>query len=149
MSRLVILFAVTSLNFALGIIVFTRNPRHWVNRSFSLFAISVACWSGAQVTNLLGAEPPLFWARWSFLMGGTTVLGLVLFFHTFPFDSKLPRTKAFIAIATSAAVISLLSIFSPWIVASASNTARGRVLTYGPLYPAFAAYVFACIGYSL
>ena len=149
MSRLVILFAVTSLNFALGMIVFTRNPRHWVNRSFSLFAISVACWSGAQVTNLLGVEPAVFWARWSFLMGGTTVLGLVFFFHTFPFSNDLPRTKPFILIALFALVISLLSTTSPWVVASATNTPRGRVLVYGPLYPAFAAYVFTCVGYSL
>ena len=46
-------------------------------------------------------------------------------------------------------MISILSTASPWIVASAYNTSRGRVLTYGPLYPAFAAYVFACIGYNL
>src|SRR5215467_11814306 len=63
MSRLVILVAVTSLNFGLGLIVLTKNPRHWVNRSFSLFAISVACWSGAQVTNLLGVEPAVFGSR--------------------------------------------------------------------------------------
>src|SRR5499426_895816 len=149
MSRLVVLFAVTSLNFALGIIVFTRNPRHWVNRSFSLFAISVACWSGAQVTNLLGVEPAVFWARWSFLMGGTTVLGLVFFFHTFPFSNDLPRTKPFVLIALFALVISLLSTTSPLVVASAINTPRGRVLVYGPLYPVFAAYVFTCVGYSL
>ncbi|HXJ86379.1 MAG TPA: ATP-binding protein [Candidatus Binatia bacterium] len=149
MSRLAILVVVTALDFALGLLVLTRNPRNWVNRSFALFAMSVACWSASQVANLLGAEPAVFWARWSFLMGGMTVLGLVLFFHTFPFDNKLPRTKTFIAIAASAAVVSLLSTFSPWIVASASNTSRGRVPTYGHLYPVFAIYVFACIGYSL
>ena len=149
MSRLAILIVVTALDFTLGLLVLTRNPRSWVNRSFALFAISVACWSGAQVANLLGGEPAVFWARWSFFMGGTTVLGLVLFFHTFPFNNTLPRTKSFIAIAVSAIVISLVSTVTPWVVASASNTPRGRVLTYGPLYPAFAAYVFACIGYSL
>lgn len=149
MSRLAILIVVTALDFGLGLLVLARNPRKWVNRSFALFAISVACWSGAQVTNLLGGEPAVFWARWSFLMGGTTVLGLVLFFHTFPFDNTLPRSKPFILVALWAAVISLLSIASPWVVASATNTPRGRVLSYGPLYPAFAAYVFVCIGYSL
>jgi Signal transduction histidine kinase involved in nitrogen fixation and metabolism regulation len=149
MSRLAILVVVTALNFGLGLLVLTRNPRNWVNRSFALFAISVACWSGSQVTNLLGGEPAVFWARFSFLMGGTTVLGLALFFNTFPFDNALPRTKPFFVIAVSAVLISILSTTSPWIVASAYNTSRGRVLTYGPLYPAFAAYVFACIGYSL
>src|SRR5262245_42262045 len=149
MSRLVVLFAVTSLNFGLGIIVFTRNPRHWVNRSFSLFAISVACWSGAQVTNLLGVEPAIFWARWSFLMGGTTVLGLVFFFHTFPFSNELPRTKPFVLIALFALVISLLSTTSPWVVASATNTPRGRVLIYVALYAYFDDYVFSCVGYIL
>lgn len=149
MSRLAILVVVTALNFCLGLLVLTRNPRNWVNRSFALFAISVACWSGAQVTNLLGGEPAVFWARWSFLMGGTTVFGLALFFHTFPFDNTLPRTKPFTLIAISAVIISILSTTSPWVVASAHNTSRGRLLVYGPLYPAFAAYVFACIGYSL
>src|SRR5262249_25226300 len=149
MPRLVILIIVTSLNFGLGLIVLTKNPKHWVNRSFSLFAISVACWSGAQVTNLLAGEPAVFWARWSFLMGGTTVLGLVLFFHPFPFQNPLPRTKPFLLIAISALAISLASTLSPWVVSSATNTPKGRVLVYGPLYPAFAAYVFACVGYSL
>jgi signal transduction histidine kinase len=149
MSRLPILIVVTALDFGLGLLVLTRNPRNWVNRSFALFAISVACWSGAQVTNLLGGEPAVFWARWSFLMGGTTVLGLVLFFHTFPFDNTLPRSKPFIVVAIWAGVISLLSTASPWVVSSATNTSRGRVLSYGPLYPVFAAYVFVCIGYSL
>jgi signal transduction histidine kinase len=82
-------------------------------------------------------------------MGGTTVLGLALFFHTFPFDNTFPRSKPFLLIAIAAVVVSLLSTGSPFVVASAINTSRGRVLTYGPLYPAFAAYVFACIGYSL
>jgi len=148
-SRLAILLVVTALNFGLGLLVLTRNPRNWVNRSFALFAISVACWSGAQVTNILGGEPAVFWARWSFFMGGTTVLGLVLFFHTFPFDNALPRSKMFISIAVWAVATSILSTVSPWVVASATNTPRGRLLTYGPLYPVFAAYVFACIGYSL
>jgi signal transduction histidine kinase len=148
-SRLLVLIIVTALNFSLGLLVLSRNPRNWVNRSFALFAISVACWSGAQVSNLLGGEPAVFWARWSFLMGGSTVFALVIFFHTFPFRNALPRSMPFVAIAVSALAISLFSTLSPWVVASAANTPRGRVLAYGPLYPVFAAYVFACIGYSL
>jgi signal transduction histidine kinase len=149
MSRTAILILVTALNFGLGVLVLTKNTRSWVNRSFAIFAISVACWSGSQVTNFLGGEPAVFWARWSFLTGGTTVLGLVLFFHTFPFENTLPRSKPLILLTAWAILISIFSIASPWVVASAINSPRGRVLTYGPLYPAFATYVFACVGYSL
>src|ERR1700730_3560795 len=149
MSRIGVLIVVTALNVGLGLLVLTRSTRSWVNRSFAIFAISVACWSGSQVTNFLGAEPAVFWARWSFLMGGAIVFGLVLFFHPFPFENSLPRSKPLIFLAVWAVVISILSTASPWVVASAANTPRGRVLAYGPLYPAFAAYVFACVGYSL
>lgn len=149
MLKLPVLLIVTALNVSLGLFVFSKNPRHWVNRSFALFAVSVACWSGAQVSSLLGGEPAVFWSRWAFLMGGSTVFALVLFFHTFPFENSLPRSIPFWFLTVFAATISMLSVFSPWIVASATNTPRGRVVTYGRLYPLFALYVFACIGYSL
>lgn len=149
MIQLTILISVTILNFSLGLLVLAKNPRHWVNRSFALFAIGVAGWSIAQVSKLLESDQPLFWARWAFLMGGFVMFALVLFFHTFPFTNKLPRSRPFIALACCALLIAVFSIFSPWIVQSAVRTSRGRALTYGPLYPVFAAYAFSCIGYSV
>jgi PAS domain S-box-containing protein len=82
-------------------------------------------------------------------MAGLSLFALVLFFHTFPFQNSLPRSKPFFLLVSFAIFMSLASTASPWIVASAINTPRGRVLTYGPLYPAFALYTFSCIGYSL
>jgi signal transduction histidine kinase len=149
LSDLVLLLVVTALNLSLGLFVYSRSPKHWVNGSFALFAVAVAGWSAGQVTRLAELEPSTFWARWSFFAAGLSIFALVLFFHTFPFKNELPSSKPFRIIALLAGTIALTSMLTPWIVTSAVVTPRGRVVTYGPLHPAFAAYIFCCVGYSL
>lgn len=149
MLRLVILIVVTTLNFSLGLLVLFRNPRHWVNRSFALFALAVAGWSGTQVSNIVGSEPALFWSRSAFLMAGLSVFALVLFFHTFPSRESLPSSWPVVGLGISAIAMAVISMFTPWIVTAVARTDSGRSLTYGPMYRFFAAYTFSCVGYSL
>ncbi len=137
------------LNFSLGALVYSRNSHHWVNRSFAFFAMTVSGWSLTQVSRLAGSEPALFWARLAFVMAGLSVFAMALFFETFPFENVLPNSWPVRVLGASAAALALFSLFTPWIVTSATRTLNGRTLTYGPLYDAFAFYVLCCAGYSV
>lgn len=149
MPQLGFLVLVSLLNFALGALVYSRNTSHWVNRSFALFAFSIAGWSITQVSRLAGSEPALFWARLAFVMAGLSVFAMVLFFQMFPFRNTLPTSWPIRILGASACAFTLFSMLSPWIVSSATRTATGRTLTYGSLYDAFAVYVLCCVGYSV
>ncbi len=149
MPQLGFLVLVSLLNFGLGALVYSRNTSHWVNRSFALFAFSIAGWSITQVSRLAGSEPALFWARLAFVMAGFSMFAMALFFQTFPFRNTLPTSWPIRILAASACAITLFSILTPWIVSSATRTATGRTLTYGPLYDAFAVYILCCGGYSV
>jgi PAS domain S-box-containing protein len=143
------LVLVSLLNFGLGALVYSRNTSHWVNRSFALFAFSIAGWSITQVSRLAGSEPALFWARLAFVMAGLSMFAMVLFFQMFPFRNTLPTSWPLRIFGASACAFMLFSMLSPWIVSSATRTATGRTLTYGPLYDTFAVYVLCCGGYSV
>lgn len=112
--------------------------------------MAVAGWtiSAALVSILAGTEAGLFWARSAFFTAGLSVFALMLFFHTFPFQNTLPRSRSVHTFAIWAAIMAVLSL-SPWVVTAITVTPRGFVATYGPLYPVFAAYVISCVGYSL
>lgn len=149
MSQLSFLLLVSALNTSLGVLVFSRNRHHWVNRSFAFFAFSVAGWSVTQASRLAGSEPALFWARSAFLMAGLSMFAMVLFLKTFPFQNALPSSWPVRILGSTVCSLALFSLFTPWIVTSATRTPQGRTLTYGPLYDAFAVYVLCSAGYSV
>ncbi|MBM2812533.1 MAG: Multi-sensor signal transduction histidine kinase [Chloroflexi bacterium] len=149
MSQIGLLLIVAVLNSGLGALIYSRNPRQLVNRSFALFAFSLAGWSLTQVSRLAGGEPAIFWARTAFFMATLSAFALVLFLHVFPLQRSLLTTLPIRILGASAAAFSVISVLTPWIVKSASRTPSGRTLIYGPLYDAFAVYVVCCIGYSI
>lgn len=149
MSQIGLLLIVAVLNSGLGALIYSRNPRQLVNRSFALFAFSLAGWSLTQVSRLAGGEPAIFWARSAFFMASISAFALVLFLHVFPFQRSLRTSLPVRILGASAAAFSLFSVLTPWIVISATRTPTGRTLIYGPLYDAFAVYVACCIGYSI
>ena len=149
MPHLSFLLLVSILNTGLGVLVYSRNRRHWVNRSFAFFAFSVAGWSVTQASRVAGGEPALFWARSAFVFAGLSLFAMALFIKTFPFENSLPASWPVRILGASVSALALFSLFTPWIVTSAIRTPQGRTLTYGPLYDAFAAYVLCCAGYSV
>jgi PAS domain S-box-containing protein len=144
-----LLLLVSILNVSLGALVYSRNRHHWVNRSFAFFAFSVSGWSVTQASRLAGGEPALFWARLAFLMAGMSLFAMALFIETFPFHNAPPSSWPVRILGATVCAFALFSLFTPWIVSSATRTAQGRKLTYGPLYDAFALYVLCCAGYSV
>jgi len=144
-----LLVFVSILNAGLGALVYSRNRGHWVNRSFAFFAFSVSAWSVTQASRLAGSEPALFWARLAFVMAGLSLFAMALFIKTFPFQNSLPSSWPIKSLGATVVTFALFSLFTPWIVRSATRTPQGRALTYGPLYDAFALYVLMCAGYSV
>lgn len=149
MPQLSLLVFVSILNASLGALVYSRNRHHWVNRSFAFFAFSVSGWSVTQASRLAGSEPALFWARMAFLMAGLSLFAMALFIETFPFQNALSSSWPIRVLGATVCAFALFSLFTPWIVASATRTPEGRTLTYGPLYDAFAFYVLSSAGYSV
>src|SRR5215831_18027668 len=141
-----LLVFVSILNAGLGALVYSRNRGHWVNRSF---AFSVSAWSVTQASRLAGSEPALFWARLAFVMAGLSLFAMALFIKTFPFQNSLPSSWPIKSLGATVVTFALFSLFTPWIVRSATRPPQGRALTYGPLYDAFALYVLMCAGYSV
>lgn len=147
--QLSFLVLVSVLNASLGALVYSRNRGHWVNRSFAFFAFSVSGWSVTQASRLAGSEPALLWARIAFVMAGLSLFAMALFIKTFPFQNSLPSSWSVRFLGATVIAFALFSLFTPWIVSSATRTPQGRTLTYGPLYDAFALYVLTCAGYSV
>jgi hypothetical protein len=147
--QLSLLVFVSILNASLGVLVYSRNRHHWVNRSFAFFAFSVSGWSVTQASRLAGSEPALFWARMAFVMAGLSLFAMALFIETFPFQNALSSSWPIRVLGATVCAFALFSLFTPWIVASATRTPEGRTLTYGPLYDAFAFYVLSSAGYSV
>ena len=149
MPQLSFLVLVSVLNATLGALVYSRNRGHWVNRSFAFFAFSVSGWSVTQASRLAGSEPAILWARLAFLMAGLSLFAMALFIKTFPFQKSLPLSWPVRFLGATVIAFALFSLFTPWIVSSATRTPQGRTLTYGPLYDAFAVYVLGCAGYCV
>ncbi len=147
--QLSFLLLVSVLNASLGALVYSRNRGHWVNRSFAFFAFSVSGWSVTQASRLAGSEPALLWARIAFVMPGLSLFAMALFIKTFPFQNSLPSSWPVRFLGATVIAFALFSLFTPWIVSSATRTPQGRTLTYAPLYDAFALYVLACAGYCV
>lgn len=140
---------VTLLNLALAALVLSRKHSHWVNRSFAIFALAVAGWTATTALGhyLAGTQVGLFWARLAFLMAGSSVFAMLLFFTVFPFQATFPHSRPISIFAVSATAMAILSL-SPWVVAGVTRTSDGLSVSYGPIYPLFAAHVLACVIYS-
>ena len=82
-------------------------------------------------------------------MAGMSLFAMALFIETFPFQNALSSSWPIRVLGATVCAFALFSLFTPWIVASATRTPEGRSLTYGPLYDAFALYVLCSAGYSV
>ena len=85
----------------------------------------------------------------AFLMAGLSLFAMALFIETFPFQNALSSSWPIRVLGATVCAFALFTLFTPWIVASATRTPEGRTLTYGPLYDAFAFYVLSSAGYSV
>lgn len=147
---LIVLSFVTMLNLGLALLVYNKDPSRWINRIFAIFAMTVAGWTAGTYLGTTYAETPagLLAGRAAFAMAGLSVYALLVFLHIFPGSLRLPRSYPVKGFATLAAILTLVAMTTPWIVANIAIEEDNLKVQYGPLYPLFAFYILSCVSYS-
>jgi len=148
--KLLVTSLVTAFNLGLALLVYLKDPSRWVNRTFAVFALTVAGWTvGTYLGSTYAGTPTgLLVGRGAFAMGGLMAYALLVFLHIFPTSSRLPRSFPVKVFGVLGATLTLAAISTPWIVATLTTEAGSPKVRYGPLYPLFAVYIVGSVGYS-
>src|SRR3990172_10546240 len=148
--KLLVTSLVTAFNPGLALLVYLKDPSRWGNRTFAVFALTVAGWTvGTYLGSTYAGTPTgLLVGRGAFAMGGLMAYALLVFLHIFPTSSRLPRSFPVKVFGVLGATLTLAAISTPWIVATLTTEAGSPKVHYGPLYPLFAVYIIGSVGYS-
>lgn len=142
------LFAVASLNLAIGLYVYRRNPISQPNRAFALVASTAALWTVAVALSHHSTPPSVQFVRLALAAGSLIALGILVLAESFPAPPGPMGSLPLRMFAPLAVVFSIASL-SPVLVVSTSESPSGLRVAYGPLYPIFAIYVLTCFGFAL
>ena len=138
---LAILLVSNSTNFLLGIIVFLRNPRQWVNRLFGLLAVSFISWTTFNFLADNAKSNNLLFTRLTFVSALFFIYNLTLVSRDIP-DPELNKNKKYNKILPYLLAATASCAVSPYFV---TKVVHGRnniaELTIGPLYYAFIVYM--------
>lgn len=119
--------------FSIGVGVLLHNPHAKVNRQFTLFAVSVAIWSGGRVLYLTTPEHDvaLFWAR--ITIAGTVFIPTLFLHFVFAFLKARPSEILFASYGAS--LLLFIANFTPWMVQDVSVRYQSAYfIDPGPLY---------------
>ncbi|MBI5399499.1 PAS domain S-box protein [Candidatus Saganbacteria bacterium] len=131
-------------NVVLGLMVLFDNPRHELNRSFTLLTWAIAFWSFC-IYMLNTSEQILFWGRLAFI--GPAIIP-VAFLH---FSWLFPRRRWRISRMTFWSFLApglLMILLSPssLIIERVISAPSGLILVRGPVYQLFILYVIVYLG---
>ena len=148
--RLTILFLTTCANFALGVVVWRKNPSQHVNQRFALLSASVASWvlSNALVGTYAGTPQGILWARAAFVSAALIPIAFFLFVSVFPTPRPSPSRTLSSTLLTGGAVAAILSA-TPLIARTTSSPNGVLHVAYGPLHPLFGVYFISALVCSL
>ena len=144
------LFVVALVEATLAAMVLARNPHRPVNRWFASFAAALALWGTLIGLRRLSHDPTvvLTMVRCLFAVAALIPVTFFRFAMVFPRSGR-ERSHVAQVVTLSGLFISGLA-FSPWIVSHMRPRPGGFPdLSYGPLYPLFAAYFVACSATAL
>jgi signal transduction histidine kinase len=142
-----LLLAVAVVNVAFGLTVYRQRPGSWPHRLFAAFGASIALWSLGLLFIRSASSPP-YLDRLAYVGASLLVLCLLALVKSLPDGATLRGQWDFAVLAALGGVVTLLT-FTP-LVYRESIVVEGRHQNfYGPLYPAFGAYVFACMGVAV
>lgn len=143
MSALINFVYLTSIiaTLSLGLLVFFQNPKHSINRLFSLFSLSILGWQISLYFFYTASDVDLvlFLGRLNFVFAQFIALSLFYFCSFFPtgqsfVNRKLLKLSTFLTI-----ILSLITLFTPLIVLDeiiTGPTSRNTIV--GVLYFLFA-----------
>jgi len=149
-DALAILALTAASHAALGVAVWRSQPSGPANRAFACLALTLGAWtlSNGLVTAYAHTPWGIVWARSAFFSASLLPLWCFRFVSVFP--TPLPRTSYRLKwLITGCALTSCAASLTPLLARATSSVDRALHMTYGPLYPAFGAYLVLSLAFSL
>lgn len=142
------LLLITGLNLLIGFYVFQKNPTKAPNRAFACLASAGAIWTQGIFFAYSETWSYTILARLPFVGGSLLPLAFLSLFTVFPPRPKWELDRGLKTFGAIGVLFAFLSL-TPLVAASVSLNPKGGRVSYGPLYPSYAAYALACFAYGL
>ena len=134
------LFAIGALLAALAFYVLRARPSSKVNRSFTIYTLTLTGWvfgiAGLNTGTYLD-----FWSRGAFASASLIPWSFLVFTHNYPSPGRWPTARVLRLALWTSAIFALLSIATPLLVHDVALGITGPTRKPGPLYPVFALYM--------
>lgn len=147
----IFLVIVSVVNLFWGLLILSQSRDRKPNLFFSFVIFSVVAWTLAIIGYRLVASElyALLLCRFLYVAAIFIPLFFLYFTFIFPQKSKTCSRKYFIAIFLPAGVLVILTAFTNLIISSVSVVVGENVITFGPLYIFYAAYISGYFTWTL
>ena len=129
-------------------LVYSRQPRHWSNRTFAAFAVTIVAWSfSVKMVYVYAASPAgLFWGRLAFATASLIGSSFIVFCHVFPDRKRLQLSQPTLYLTLMGVVVAGLSL-TPLVLRQVIAVNPEHIqASYGPLYQLFGTFMLTAFG---
>jgi hypothetical protein len=139
------------INFALGGLVYVREPRKASHQAFAAYALTMVLWSIGVKMAYAQAGAPLgtMWGRFTFIGAGLIGLSFVVFCQVFPDRQQFQvNTSARGVMLLGAGMIAC--ILTPLVLREITPAHTGGIQPhYGSFYPVFGLFMLLAFGHGM
>lgn len=148
--HLLALSLTTIFSTTLGIFVWLKNPRRWLNRLFALHSLAIAAWSATEPFSTMLATSEAMGMSWLRLEHVAVFLMPPLVFHLVAVLLELRSTQRFIRLGYGISFLFTCGVFSPLLLEKQVPKFYCPLwLVPGPLYHLAVAFFWIYVGSSL
>src|SRR4029453_1742158 len=147
-SSAIPLFITASVNLAIAIYVYGRNPRSTPHLALSAMALLSALWATGVAFGIYSRPASVLPVRFTLAIGSLAPLSSLVLAEAFPSGGAL-RASLPLWLCTPPSLMFFGLAFSSLLVVSVQGTSSGIRIEYGPLHPAYGAYVLLCFGTAI
>ena len=149
-ETLAVLAVTTAAHAVLSVAVWRSQPSGPAHRAFACLALTLGAWTLSNGLVSAYAHTPwgIVWARSAFFSASLLPLWCFRFVSVFP--TPVPTTSRRLNwLITGCALTSAAASLTPLVAQATSSVNSALHVTYGPLYPAFGAYLILSLATSL
>jgi PAS domain S-box-containing protein len=132
-------------------LVYFRQPRHWSNRTFAAFAVTIVAWSVCvKMVYVYSASPAgLIWGRLAFATASLIGSSFIVFCHVFPDRKCVQLSQPTLYLTLMGVLVAGLSL-TPLVLRQVITVDPGHIQTsYGPLYQLFCTFLLTAFGQGM
>jgi PAS domain S-box-containing protein len=140
-----------AINLFLAGLVYFRQPRHWSNRTFAAFAVTIVAWSFCvKMVYVYAASPAgLFWGRLAFATASLIGSSFIVFCHVFPDRKRLQLSQPTLYLTLMGVLVAGLSL-TPLVLRQVIAVNPEHIqASYGPLYQLFGTFMLTAFGQGI